>query len=90
MLVLRDFWVSHTHDAQREAPLNKMIHVSFISHITIHTHAQVGLVFMNSLTLIILIHTGAQVGPYPDRTQFPSITLHSSQRGVTHTFILHK
>jgi len=48
-----------------------MIHVLSISHIiTIHTHAQV--LFMNSLTLI---HTGAQVGPYPDRTQLPSITL---------------
>ena len=38
MLVLCDFWVLHTHDAQREAQLNKMIYVSFISHIAIHTH----------------------------------------------------
>jgi len=52
-----------------------MIHVLSISYITTHTHAQVGLVFMNSLTLITLIHTGAQAGPYPDRTQLPSITL---------------
>jgi len=80
MLVLCDFLVLHTHDAQREAQLNK----TWTIHTThYHSHSyNVGLSstilklrVSCSHTVNILIHTDVQVGPCLDETQLLLITL---------------